>query len=302
MRGHGTTSFAKVAFTLLLVPFLVNATSSVCYDGSGNQNTSMIPCDSTASPSGCCPFQYACLSNGLCQSPFGGLTTYSNFGCTEPGGNTGTCSVGVISCNDNSYVCYNSGDCTDTDLIFTLPVGTVVTTIPPRSEIQTSSTSSSPVTSSSALTTSSDSSTSATSAVTSTLPTSTASTTTASTVSTTASTVSTTASTVSTTTDSTPSPSSSSQSNNGVAIGVGVGVAVGIGLIVATALGFWCHRRQKKSELGQVYQIDQPQHVQYNDMKMPPVYQSQQYTAAPYAMPAEMDASRQLSELDSTRM
>nr|POE85542.1 hypothetical protein CFP56_43858 [Quercus suber] len=262
MRGLRTSSFAKVALALCLAPSLTSAASPVCYDGSGNQNTSMVACDASASPGGCCPFEYACLSNGLCQSPFGGLTAYSNFGCTESGGSSGTCSVGVITCNDNSYVCYNSGQCTDTDLIFTLPVGTVVTTIPPRSVFLAAM-----ATSSIAMT----QSTMATSTI---------------------------ATPISATL--TPSPSSASHSNSGIAIGVGLGLGVGIGLIVAVALGFWCRRRQKKSESGPVVEDDPHQPVYLGDSKAPPVYGSQPFTAAPYAMPMEMESSRMPSELDST--
>nr|POE63121.1 hypothetical protein CFP56_04024 [Quercus suber] len=265
MRELGSISPVKVAAALIMRLLLADAASSVCYDSSGNQNSNLTVCDSSQSPSSCCPEGFICLSNGLCEGPPGGLTTYTSYGCTVPGGDSGMCevfdecalqgSIGVAVCQDNSYCCYgfDGCDCNNATQTFELSPGTIVTTITSQTSIQTSS-----QTSSQTVSTPSTSIGSATG---------------------------------------TASAAPSSQSSNAVAIGVGVGVGVAVGVVLLAACGFWFWRRQKRSKFQPIAQ-DVTSGIA--DTKAPPSYGSELSHASRHMAPMEMHATEMRSELDST--
>lgn len=70
---------------LLLVTFiLVAQAQQTCYSINGNPDTTMSPCNASATNSGCCYANEYCLTNGLCinQALVGG-NRLSRVGCTD---------------------------------------------------------------------------------------------------------------------------------------------------------------------------------------------------------------------------
>ncbi|PMD61650.1 uncharacterized protein K444DRAFT_611890 [Hyaloscypha bicolor E] len=150
-----------------------------CFDVTGAQNFDRFACQPNAAQSACCYAGDLCYSSGLCAPGPTTKTGYTPFyvdGCTNSSFSAPACvpncvkstGNGLQTCQSlgpNHFCCYglNGCNCSDPSAVFTLNLGTVVTTIDP-SATYTASVSSS--TSSSLATTTSSSSPTGTSATT----------------------------------------------------------------------------------------------------------------------------------------
>ncbi|KAK4959866.1 hypothetical protein LTR10_002754 [Elasticomyces elasticus] len=131
-------SLSKALYaTLLTTLHLKITTAQNCYYPNGNVTTGP---DAACSSDGgvCCPYQWECMSNGLCYNP--GADIFGRYTCTDETwqssscpqlctqGNTASGDEALLQCSDGSWCCDGdrSFDCcstADTDF-FQLPQGT----------------------------------------------------------------------------------------------------------------------------------------------------------------------------------